>query len=78
VDLLTGIVRKQQGCLGSRLAGIGWGGHLLCLVKAADAAAFVERVPAEYKKQVNISAQVFVNEPQDGAREVESPLTAKA
>jgi len=77
VDLLTAIVRKQSGCLGSRLAGIGWGGHLVCLVKAADAQAFMDQVRGEYKKQVNISAQAFINEPQDGAREVESVLSAQ-
>jgi len=77
VDLLTAIIRKQPGCLGSRLAGIGWGGHLVCLVKADAAAAFVDRVRAEYKQQVNISAQAFINEPQDGAKEVESILATQ-
>jgi galactokinase len=74
VDILTGIVRKQAGCLGSRMAGIGWGGSLVCLVKAGDAETFVDRVRDEYKKAVNISAQIYVNEPQDGAREVEAAV----
>jgi galactokinase len=74
VDILTAVVRKQPGCLGSRMEGIGWGGSLVCLVKAADASAFVDRVRGDYKKLVNISAQVYVNEPQQGAREVESTV----
>lgn len=78
VDILTSVVRKQTGCLGSRMAGIGWGGSLVCLVKAADVENFVDRVRGEYKKQVNISPQIFVNEPSDGAREVESAVSIPA
>jgi galactokinase len=75
VDILTQVVRQQPGCLGSRMQGIGWGGSLVCLVKAADTEAFVDRVRGGYKKLVNMSPQVFVNEPQEGAREVEGVLT---
>jgi galactokinase len=75
VDILTKVVRSQPGCLGSRMMGIGWGGALVCLVKAPDAVAFMDRVRGDYKKQVNISPQVFLNEPQEGAREVESPVS---
>jgi galactokinase len=71
VDILTAVVRRQPGCLGSRMAGIGWGGSVVCLVKAEQAEAFAYQVKGEYKKQVNISPQIFVFEPQDGAREVE-------
>jgi galactokinase len=78
VDILTRVVRAQPGCLGSRMMGIGWGGALVCLVKAADTPAFVDRVRGDYKKQVNISPQVFVNEPQEGAREVEAPVATPA
>ncbi len=75
VDILTRVVRGQPGCLGSRMMGMGWGGSLVCLVKAAEAPAFVDRVRGEYKKQVNISPQIHVNEPQDGAREVEAAVS---
>jgi galactokinase len=78
VDILTGIIRKQPGCLGSRMAGIGWGGPLVCLVRATEAEAFVKRVQGEYKKQVNISANAFINEPQEGAREVEVAVSTTA
>ncbi|HEY5039368.1 MAG TPA: hypothetical protein VIJ93_09880 [bacterium] len=78
VDILTAVVRRQPGCLGSRMMGIGWGGSLLCLVKAGDAEAFVDHVRGEYKKQVNINAQVYVNEPSEGAREVEAVVTIPA
>jgi galactokinase len=78
VDILTRVVRGQPGCLGSRMMGIGWGGALVCLVKAEEAESFVDRVRGEYKKQVNISPQVYVNEPQEGAREVEAPVSTTA
>lgn len=76
VDILTQVVRQQPGCLGSRMAGIGWGGSVVCLVKATDAESFVDRVRGEYKKRVNISPQIFINEPQEGAREVEAAIPA--
>ena len=75
VDILTAVVRRQPDCLGSRMTGIGWGGQVVCLVKAADAEGFVKRVQGEYKKQVNIFPQAFINEPQDGAREVEAVVS---
>jgi len=78
VDILTQVVRSQPGCLGSRMMGIGWGGSVVCLVKAAEAPAFVDRVRGDYKKRVNISPKVFVNEPQEGAREVEAVVSAPA
>jgi len=68
IDLLTAIVRKQAGCLGSRMSGIGWGGNLVCLVEAGEAEAFAERVKLDYKKQVNIFPKVHIYEPQEGAR----------
>jgi galactokinase len=73
IDILTRIIRRDPGCLGSRMSGIGWGGPVVCLVKAAEAEAFMDRVRNEYKKQVNISAQAFLQEAQEGAREVEAP-----
>ncbi len=74
VDILTAVIRRQAGCLGSRMAGIGWGGTVVCLVRAAEAESFVDKVKAEYKKQVNIYPQAFIEEPQEGAREVASPV----
>lgn len=74
VDILTQVVRAIPGCLGSRMMGMGWGGALVCLVRAADTPSFVDRVRGDYKRKVNISPQVFVEEPQEGAREVESPV----
>jgi len=75
VDILTSVIRRQEDCLGSRMTGIGWGGQVVCLVKAGDAEGFVKRIQGEYKKQVNIFPQAFINEPQDGAREVEAVVS---
>jgi galactokinase len=75
VDILTEVVRQQTGCLGSRMMGIGWGGSLVCLVKAADVPVFVDRVKGDFKKRVNMNTQIFVNEPQDGVREVEPAVS---
>jgi len=71
VDLMYDTVLKAPGCLGARMAGPGFGGHLVCLVKAGDVETFTEQVKREYKKHANMTPQVYVNEPSDGAREVE-------
>lgn len=39
---------KQRGALGARLTGAGWGGCTVSLVKAEDAAAFVEGLKKDY------------------------------
>jgi galactokinase len=70
VDILWNITQAMPGCLGARMAGIGWGGHLVCLVRAGEVQAFCDQVRAEYKKKVNINAKVYVYEPEEGAREV--------
>jgi galactokinase len=70
VDILWNITQALPGCMGARMAGIGWGGHLVCLVKAEQVQAFADQVRAEYKKKVNINAPVYIYEPQEGAREV--------
>lgn len=77
IDILWGIARSLPGCLGARMAGIGWGGHLVCLVQADQVTAFADQVRAEYKKKVNINAKVYVYEPQEGAREVEPVVSTQ-
>jgi galactokinase len=70
IDILTSVVRSHSACLGSRMEGIGFGGSIVCLVKAAEVDSFVNHVKTGYKHQVNMNAQIYVNEPQDGLREV--------
>lgn len=71
VDRLYAIALQSPGCLGARMAGPGFGGHLVALVRAKDVDAFTDQVKREYKKQANLTPQVYVNDPSDGAREVE-------
>lgn len=75
IDILTNVVRAHSACLGSRMEGIGFGGSLVCLVKAAEVDSFVNHVKTGYKQQVNMSPQIYVNEPQDGLREVEPAVS---
>jgi galactokinase len=75
VDILWSITQKLPACLGARMSGIGGGGHLVCLVKADQAKIFTDQVRVEYKQQVNISPQVYIYEPQEGAREVPAVIS---
>lgn len=71
IDILYDTALRAPGCLGARMAGPGFGGHLVCLVKAKDVEAFIEQVKREFKKQVNMTPQMYINEPSEGSREVE-------
>jgi galactokinase len=50
---------------------MGFGGHVISLVRAKEVEAFVERTKRDYKQRTNLTPQIWVNDPSDGAREVE-------
>jgi galactokinase len=69
-DLLAKLAQKLPGCLGSRLTGGGFGGCTVSLVEAGAAEGFARTLEEQYKEATGVTAQVFVCEIADGAREV--------
>lgn len=67
VDTLVEIATRQDGCVGARITGGGFGGCTVNLVSAEKAESFVEIVRREYAGRTGIAAQCFVCEPSDGA-----------
>ncbi len=67
LDIMVNIARQQNGCLGARLTGAGFGGSTVNLVRAADAAAFVERVSHKYQKQTGLEPEVMIVRASAGA-----------
>jgi len=74
VDLLYSVGRSLPGFLGGRMSGIGFGGHVVFLVKASEADIFTDRLKRDYNAQSRITPKVFLYGAGAGAREVESPV----
>jgi galactokinase len=74
VDLLYSVGRGLPGFQGGRMSGIGFGGHVVFLVKASEVDVFVDRVKRDYNSQARISPRVVVYGAGSGAREVESSV----
>ncbi|MGQ9713522.1 MAG: galactokinase [Anaerolineae bacterium] len=70
LDLMVGLARGLPGCFGSRLTGAGFGGCTVSLVAADRAEAFARDLAAAYAAHTGRRAEVFVESPAGGAREV--------
>ncbi len=51
LDLLVGLVRSEEGCLGARMTGGGFGGAAVALVRQGREEAMGERVLASYQEE---------------------------
>ncbi|HTH52572.1 MAG TPA: galactokinase [Edaphobacter sp.] len=67
VDSLVEIALRQEGCIGARITGGGFGGCTVNVVRVAAAEAFVTAVRREYAQATGIEADCFICEPEDGA-----------
>ncbi len=74
VDLLYQVGRGLPGFLGGRMGGIGFGGHVVFLVRAQETETFMDRLKRDFNAQARISPKVFLYGAGVGAKEVESPV----
>jgi galactokinase len=70
LDLLVEIANGSRGCLGARMTGGGFGGSTVNLVRRDSLTEFREAISLEYPRVTNISPNVYVSGPGDGAGEV--------
>ena len=70
LDTLAETSQKQEGCLGSRMTGAGFGGCAIALVHKDKVDSFVDAVQKEYTDRVGYSAGFFVCESGDGVARV--------
>jgi galactokinase len=68
LDAMVACARKEEGCLGARMTGAGFGGCAVALVRADTAPAFVGRVAARYELGTGIAASAYVCTATNGAR----------
>ncbi|MEO6054851.1 MAG: galactokinase [Chthoniobacterales bacterium] len=68
LDQLVEIARKTAGVLGARLTGGGFGGAILCLVKADQAESIGMAIAEQYKEQSGHATEPIICKSSAGAR----------
>lgn len=66
LDTLAETAQKQQGCLGARMTGAGFGGCGIALVHKDSIDAFIENVQKAYTDKIGYAAGFFACESGDG------------
>lgn len=66
LDTLAETAQKQDGCLGARMTGAGFGGCAIALVHKDKVDAFIENVQREYVAKIGYEAGFFACESGDG------------
>lgn len=74
LDALIDSILQSPGTLGARIAGAGWGGCAVALVRAAEALTFQAQVAAEYQAHTGLKADIFLCQPGQGAGRIDISL----
>ncbi len=67
LNTMVDIARQQPGCLGARMTGAGFGGCAVALIRGDVAAEFVTAVAEAYKVKTNLTPNIYVCRPSEGA-----------
>ncbi|WP_096437190.1 galactokinase [Alteribacter populi] len=71
LDTLVETAWKQDGVLGARMTGAGFGGCAIAIVEEKCVDNFIENVGTRYKEKVGYEADFYIASIGDGARELE-------
>ncbi|MDD5015987.1 MAG: galactokinase [Atribacterota bacterium] len=71
LDLLVDLALKQEGVLGARMTGAGFGGCTVNLIEKNYIDAFKKNIKNEYKKITGINPEIYVTPPVEGAKVLE-------
>ena len=70
LDTMVEIAWNQEGVIGSRMTGAGFGGCTINIVKKDAVDKFIENVGKEYKEKVGLDADFYVVNISDGAKKL--------
>lgn len=70
LDTLVEAAWKQNGTLGARMTGAGFGGCAIALVEAGAVDSFIEEVGKAYKEKIGYDATFYVAHIGDGTKEI--------
>ena len=71
LDLLVNLALKQEGVLGARMTGAGFGGCTVNLIEKNYLDAFKKKIKNEYKKITGIIPDIYITPPAEGAKVLE-------
>ena len=71
LDLLVDLALKQEGVLGARMTGAGFGGCTVNLIEKNYIGAFKESIKNKYKKITGFNPDIYVTPPVEGAKVLE-------
>lgn len=66
LDTLVGLAQQQEGVIGARMTGAGFGGSTVSIVKVDKIDKFIQNVGTEYEKKIGYKADFYVVEIGDG------------
>ncbi|MDO4563176.1 MAG: galactokinase [Clostridia bacterium] len=70
LDTLVEEARKQNGTIGSRMTGAGFGGCTVSIVQEAAVESFIKNVGDAYRERIGYDASFYVDDIGDGGHEV--------
>jgi len=71
LDFLVNLALKQEGILGARMTGAGFGGCTVNLIEKNYIDAFKKSIKNEYKKITGINPDIYLTRPAKGAKVIE-------
>lgn len=70
LDALVEAAWKQEGALGARMTGAGFGGCAIALVESSSVESFIKEVGREYKDKIGYEAEFYTARIGDGTKEI--------
>ncbi len=68
IDILVSEARKQEGCIGSRETGGGWGGNTISIVKEENVDSFIANLEKTYHEKTSLHAECHILSVGEGGR----------
>lgn len=69
-DFLVRSAWKQEGVLGARMTGGGFGGCCIAIVENDEVDAFIDHVGADYEEEFDFAPEFYIAETEDGAQKI--------
>ena len=66
LDTLSDAANAQDGCIGARMTGAGFGGCAIAIVQGDKVDSFIENVQKIYTDKIGHDAGFFASSPADG------------
>jgi galactokinase len=70
LDTLVNSALSQEGCIGARMTGAGFGGCAIALVKSNKIEKFKEKVKEEYYNSTSITCDIIETKAEEGVRRI--------